>query len=230
MSRNKFYIGGEVFLTKKSLTERCKSILNSSPIKGILTGSERDIVKGVVNLHYNSKIKTLGKDFEVGVRLCTVNKKNRQFYIKRHNNSTVDFSYVKAIGGIKSKLTQVKEALRWSVVEQVVAYKREYFRLNQDSRGYVICPETLLKVNIRESHLDHYPTTFEEIAHDWVKSLGMSSEDFVIINGGKDGEISLLEDPSLVDSFRSYHYLNANYRVVLNKVNTQRKRPKRFVF
>lgn len=230
MSGDFILAGNKKFKTKKSLTDHCKYILNNAGLGSTLRGVWSEVLKDVVKMHDNCDEKTLGQDFEVGVRSCHINPKNRQFFIKRFDGSTMDFSYVKAISGARPKYSQIKEALRYSVRDQTEGYKKNYFKENQDSQGYVICPETKLKVKMGDSNIDHYPTTFEEIVYNWVSYRGLTSEVIELVNSGIEGQQSTLKDGMLLEDFKQYHFEKAKYRIVLNKVNLQRKKPKKFIF
>ena len=58
----------------------------------------------------------------------------------------------------------------------------------------------------------------------------MKSEDVELIDGGDNTTVCEMVDKELLESFVNYHKEQATYRIVLNKVNLQRKRPKKFTF
>lgn len=222
-------VGNKNFKTKTTLTNYCKFILNNADVNSILEGECLDVLKDVVVMHDRFEEKVKGLDYTVGVRACTVNPRNRQFYILRSDGTDTDFSYYKAIGS-SSKLRRIKEALRESIREQMITYKDSYFELHSDSKGYVVCPETELKMKRKDSHLDHYPRQFEEILKDWADTYSIKSDDLVIYPAGDNTNGWLFEDQNILKSFVEFHEDAAEYRVVLNKVNLQRKRSPKVVF
>ena len=141
--------GGKTFKTKTTLENYCKFVLNNAEIGSYLEGEWELVVTDVLKMHEDFLIKTNGGEgFKVGVRKCFINPRNRQFFILRSDGTDTDFSYRKALSP-KSKASYVKETLRALIKEQTNAFKDKYFEENQDSKGYVVCPETGLKLRRR---------------------------------------------------------------------------------
>lgn len=222
--------GGKNFKTKSSLQAYCKYVLNNACPNSALDGEWADVLSDVVKMHERFHEKVLGQQFTVGVRPCSINPINNQFYIIREDGSDTDFSYYKAISGHTSKESRIKACLREIVKDQSVRYKDNFFAENQDSKGYIVCAETGLKIKKKDSHIDHYPKQFDEIVEDWVKMMNISSEDIVLVPSGDNGTAWKMSDSCLVSSFEEFHHVTAEYRIVLNKVNQQRKKAKRFKF
>ena len=217
-------IAGKKFKTKATLTAYCKYVLNNADLFTTLRGEWGEVIDGLFHRHYAYDSLTGGVGYEIKVRNCHVNPRNRQFYIEREDGSETDFSYVKCISP-KSKSDRIKEILRELIREQTIEYKTKYFAENSDSRGFVICPETNLKMKRNDSHLDHYPKQFNEIVADWFAVNNLTFDSLEILSGD---ECWTLKDRKLSKSFFAYHEKVAEYRVVLDKVNQQRKRPARF--
>ena len=222
--------GGKTFKTKTTLENYCKFVLNNAEIGSYLEGEWELVVTDVLKMHEDFLIKTNGGEgFKVGVRKCFINPRNRQFFILRSDGTDTDFSYRKALSP-KSKASYVKETLRALIKEQTNAFKDKYFEENQDSKGYVVCPETGLKIKKKDSHIDHYPKQFDEIVKDWAESRNLKSKDIILVQPPENSTFWPLEDKSLEKDFKEYHQKEATYRIVLNKVNLQRGRSKRFDF
>lgn len=221
--------GGKTFKTKTTLKDYCKFVLNNSELNVMLSGEWKNVLFDVLRMHEDFHDKTKGQGFQIGVRVCPINPRNRQFYILRDDGTDTDFSYYKAISS-KSKESYIKETLRVAIKDQTVEFKNDYFSRNQDSRGYVVCPETGLKMKKKDSHLNHYPKQFDEIVKEWVNINGLSSEDIVLVPPPDNGTAWFMEDEVLLKSFQDYHQQQAQYRVVLNKVNQQRKKSSRYSF
>lgn len=222
-------IAGKNFKNKTTLTNYCKFVLNNAELDSLLEGEWLAVLRDVVMMHDRFEEKVKGLDYSVGVRSCTVNPRNRQFYILRADGTDTDFSYYKAIGST-SKIRRIKEALREIIKDQMIDYKDLYFKLNSDSKGYVICPETKLKMQRKDSHMDHYPKQFDEILKNWVDNHAIVSDDIEIYPAGDNTNGWLFKDESIPQSFYQFHESVAEYRVVLNKVNLQRKKSKKFTF
>ena len=216
--------GGMNFSTKAKLRNKCKYILNSTINGEDLSEKDYSIIDDVFKMHTNYEHKTKGLSYVIKTRPCSTNpRKYSEFYITRSDGSTTDFSYHKCLI-TPSNTTKVKKSLRSVVNSQVWGYKNQYFKDNQDSKGYVICPVTKLKIRTRDSHIDHYPKTFNTIVEEWVKLECLDIKTIKVKPSGDNTQDELLEDDSLCDSFYRYHESVAEYRIVLDKVNLQRKR------
>lgn len=222
--------GGKIFKTKTTLQAYCKYVLNNAGVNTLLQGEWASVLDDVLKMHLCYEGKTKGQNYSIGVRVCNINPRNRQFYILRADGSDTDFSYIKAISESKTKLSRIKEALRDSIGYQTIAYKKNYFTENADSKGFVICEETNLKVKMKDSHIDHYPKQFDEILQEWADKYSVVSEDVSLTPPGDNGTVWIMDDESLLQSFKDYHAETATYRIVLNKVNLQRKKAKRASF
>lgn len=200
--------------------------------KGVpLTGILFKVVDYVFRLHDQYEEKTRCMNYQIAVRTSSgLSKKYREYYIIRDDGSEVEFSYKKDLKGKGGKISQIKRALRAAVMPQQLEAKNTYFARNQDSRGYVKCEVTGLKMKHTESHVDHYPIKFETIVADWFEERGFSSETFHVIGAGDDSLWERVEDPNLEKDFCSYHKSRAKYRIVLAKVNLQAPQgtPKKF--
>lgn len=108
--------------------------------------------------------------------------------------------------------------------------KTKYFEENQDSKGYVLCQVTGLKIKYKEAHVDRYPVKFETIVANWFKENNLTSDSFELEDGGDDTMCDLIKDKDLEKSFYEYHLNNATYRIVLPKVNLQAPQGKQEVF
>lgn len=222
--------GGKEFKTKASLTNYCKYVLNNATLNTVLHGEWGAVLRDVLSMHESFEEKTDGQSFEIGVRQCFINPRNRQFFILREDGSDTDFSFYKAISTPK-KPSYIKATLRAAVKDQTVSFKEDYFAKNADSKGYVRCADTNLKIKQKDAHVDHFPLQFDEIVKEWVDIIGKKSEDIVLLRPERDNKtVWEMEDKELLNSFVEFHKTVATYRVVLNKVNQQRKKAKKFEF
>lgn len=218
--------GGKKFKTKQTLINYCKYVLNNADIDSFLEGEWFNVINDVLKMHDCYQGKTKNQEYKLGVRQCFINPKNRQFFIESSDGSDTDFSYYKALTST-SKQTRIKQALRSIIKDQVIDFKDNYFLQYQDKRGYVICPETNLKISKKSSHVDHYPVQFDELVKSWFEENNLDSQAIELNNPGDNGTAWIFKDVILEMSFYNYHLDNAKYRVVLDKVNLQRKKAKR---
>lgn len=221
--------GGMEFKTKQSLKNYCKFVLNNAKLNSELYGEWFDVIDDVLKMHDCYDEKTQSSEYKIGVRKCLINPSNRQFYVIRSDGSTTDFSYLKAITS-ETKEVKIKSIFREAINYQTIEFKKNYFSLHGDSRGYVVCPETNLKIKHNNSHIDHYPKQFNDIVKEFIQIHNISSESLVIHHPGDNATAWIMEDKELLDKFVEYHQRVAQYRIVLDKVNLQRKRPKSYKF
>jgi hypothetical protein len=182
-------------------------------------------VDGVLRLHTSYQQKVGKGKYEIYTQQCTVNPRNRNFMVRREDGRTTDFSFYKALSP-DNKASDVKAALRYSVQDQCIEYKDNYFSENASAKGHVICSETGLKVTKKSSHLDHYPLQFDEIVSNWFKLYKLKLSDIVLEASCDNKRQNELADAKLSESFKTYHEEVAEYRVVLAAVNLQRKKAK----
>lgn len=223
---SKYVFGGMTFQSKEKLTNYVKYVLNNQKRGTFLEGKWFDVVNDILKQHENYQQKVGAGEYKIGVRACSVNPKNNQFYILRQDGTDTDFSFYKALTK-RSQSSKVKESLRGLIKDQMISYKEDYFNENSDSKGYCICPVTNLKITKKSSHLDHYPVQFDQIVSDWLESNNLCFDGIGILPTQDNDTHGTLADENLADSFYKYHLLNAQYRVVLDKVNLQRERWKK---
>lgn len=225
--------GGKNFKTKSTLINYCKFVLNGADKNSFLEGEWFSVLDDVLKMHdcYEGKTegKTGGQSYKIGVRTCSINPRNRQFFVLREDGSDTDFSFYKAIQK-ESKESKIKKSLRASITGQTISYKDAYFAENQDRNGYVVCPETNLKVKKKDSHIDHFPKHFDAIVQEWVTKKGVTSEGLEIVPAGDNGAEWEIVDKGLLQDFVDFHKEQAQYRIVLNKVNLQRAQAPKFSF
>lgn len=222
-------VGNKNFKSKTTLTAYCKFVLNNAKIGECLRGEWFDVIDGVFRMHSGYERKIKGCEYEIKVRKCNINRNNRQFFIVRGDKTTTDFSFYKAISQSTDKITKIKSTLRFAVSDQVKNFKEGYFKDNAVG-GYVKCPETNLKIRMKDSHLDHHPKSFDDIVKDWSEKFSVSSVDIELDYPKDDENCWPFKDKNLLKSFVDFHKVFAEYRVVLDKVNLQKPKGRRVTF
>ena len=217
---------GYQFKTKTEVISYLSDVLRSYKSGDVLSGKPFNIADGVFRLHPRYKEKTKGRSYKIEIAECHVNKKNNKFMVAYCDGEFSDFSFHKALS-YPSIETRVKAALRRHVDYQTIKYKEDYFASNKDSKGFILCQATNLKIKIKECHLDHYPMQFEEIVFNWISNSSLDFHDIELVYYGDDCETLILKDECLIQSFADYHKEVASYRLVLAKVNLQREKFKK---
>lgn len=224
-------IGSKTFATKQELKDYVKGVLYRVKKGEPLTGINRKVVDTIFRNHPNYEYKTQEQLYEIAARTSSgPNKQYLEFYIIREDGTETDFSYTAALSGKTCRITSIKQALRNTVQQQIWDAKVDYFEKNQDSKGYVVCPVTNLKMKYKESHADHYPVKFEAIVANWLSANGLSSATFAVTDGDDNSICMVVTDKELERSFYEYHKEHAKYRIVLAKVNLQAPQGTRKVF
>ena len=115
-------IQDETFLTKKSLAQKCKWILNSYKDGDRLNMFDEEfMIDFFTQLAKSHKLK--GKKIvEVDVRKSKKYRKKLQFWIKREDGTKTDISYIKCIWPRK-KIEEISDACRRAVEDIITKYK-----------------------------------------------------------------------------------------------------------
>jgi len=218
-------IAGLNFDTKKSATAYVQRILNENELNQPLKDDEFAFILELLKNHPRHKEK-LGCGIKTIItRLETEHGGgNRQFFIIRKDGTGTDFSFLQCINGIKKSLSLFKEAARNAVKEQIIDFKEDYFKQNQDTEGRVACQETSVLVNRNECDVDHHPTGFNYLVESYItdNDIDVSA---VGIAGFEDGEQSKrFVDLELAKDFADYHNANASLRIVTKQVNLRKKK------
>jgi len=144
--------------------------------------------------------------------------------IVRTDGTTTDFSYMKCIC-TPSARGRLQAACRRAVVEDVLAFKREYFRCHADEANRVLCPLSGKRLGWTEVHVDHAPPwAFRRIVDAFVERHDMQPSAVAIL-GAADGQVEpRLADRELADQFRCFHASVAHLRVVAVTENLRASR------
>ena len=149
----KYIISNRSFKTDKELQEYAKSILYQNNINSYLENDEFEFMLDYFRtLHVEwhqkqgcgiSNIRRV-KDYVYG--------KYRAFLIERIDNTTTDISYI--ISKIKAKSLEkdFKQALRWIIEPQILAFKKSIF---DNSSSSLKCPISDDILRFDNCHADH---------------------------------------------------------------------------
>lgn len=211
-------IGESVFTTKKDALAFYKEILNSYKPGEEINNEDFDLVFNLLRIHPNSAEK-----IGVGIEKIVVEQdayKTICFHVLRKDNTKENFSYIKCINGESNDFTKFSKACRKAVEKDLKEIKQDYFKENS-KEGKVKCQETKESIQFEDAHVDHrQPNTFSVIVDRFIEvnKIQLQSVSYTSIeNYGHE-----FTDKQLAESFRDYHKLKANLRVVKKSRNLAR--------
>lgn len=230
-------IGGHWFKSKKNAIRYLEGSLRRYNIYDIANKKDTEMLTYLIQFKkwYENRPD---ENFIIKVDVTSVSNTGKRFmYISESRDFIQEISFKQCLSNIGMKSTNkqldlrkktsiVKKILRGLIEEYQMEQKDNYFRKNSDSSGRVMCAETGLLIERKDSHFDHYPKQFDEIIKDWVLENGISLSDIVLLED--DIGAKYLADDQLAMSFIDYHSSVVEYRVVLDKVNMQRPHAERF--
>ena len=218
-------------MSKSELLTKAKYELNNSPMNTeIKEGELFELLKFIVDGHYNSEeLKGCGIS-HFFISNCNINRRNRKFNIMRADGSSVDFSYKKAISKRVPPTEQyIKRALRHTVKPFVDNFKKQFFKENADSKGYIICPISGLKTKIQHCHTDHeYPSTFDSLYYKFINDFNIDINSIQFEKSSKKDNNPVILDDKINELFYKWHAENAKLRCVYWRANLQHKKTKNF--
>ena len=225
-----YIVNGEYFEKKDDVKKRASSILNSYEIGAFLSGNDLDFVLALLDNHPESTSKK-GE----GVKSIKIvpheefGKKNKSFAIVRVDGTETDFSFMKCITP-PTPLGVFKQTCRRTIEFQIVSFKKKYFKDNEDSNGFIVCPITNELVNFENAHVDHQPPkTFDRLVEAFVQQFQIDISQ-VEIGGVADGDVvRYFVDKKLSVEWQEFHRRNADLRVVSEYANLSvinREQPK----
>ncbi len=216
MKREKFVIAGETFLTKKSLVDKCKKLLDSHVGKDIQNKNDIKFLFHLLSRHSKAKEK-FGKGFH---RFSVQeNTNSRSFFIHRIDKTQIDFSYHHCIEP-PNYSEVLQKALRHEIQDQI-----DKFREDHDKDVCGICGEFP-----RNSHIDHENPQFIEIVNHFVKIYPKLE----ICHDGSDNPCPWenttysvwLKNREIAIKWHKFHKEKAHLRVTCANCNLRRPKKK----
>ena len=222
------------FKNKEKLKNHVKYKLNNtySLYDVIKRGAFFELLLELVNNHHNGKEKIGGGVESFTVAQCDYNPKKRRFIGKRKDGGVFEFSYLKCISGKRpSQEKEVKDALRVSVSDFIRDFKQDYFNAHADSKGYIKCEITGLKMLWKNTHADHvYPYTFDSLFYRFFSDykIDVNSIKVGFEKTSTGGTRRVILDEDIDDLFYRWHAKNAKLRCIYFRANLQHKKTKDF--
>src|SRR5690606_2671391 len=122
-------VNGEIFTTKKSLTERCRSILYRYEYGGCLSENDLQFMSSLVETYHPESSLKVG----CGISSMRVEKNDYNkcgFWLERIDGTTTDFSFVSCITH-PSKEKDAKGGFRNAIITDILSFKIK--RMNEIS-------------------------------------------------------------------------------------------------
>ncbi len=121
-SRIQMIVDGEVFPSKKKLTERCQQILHGFKINETLPEAETRFLTSLIESYHPEAALKIG----CGVRRMWPGLNEYGgvgFYLERHDGSSTDWSFMKSINN-PSKWHDFHAACRNAIMDQTISFSR----------------------------------------------------------------------------------------------------------
>lgn len=198
-------------MTKAAIKERCKSILDKTPIG--------EFVKDIEDFNFLLESFALCPYFDMkaqGQKITAIQRRKSGsygtscFYLIREDGSSTDISYTKMFR--KDPDTEdVLKALRTAIDPIIFEFRRKF-------KPFIY--EGVYIDKVEDVDVDHYDLKFREIAAKWIELKGGVKELINKVNATKDGSsVTCFIDESLNEDFRKFHNNNTNLRFLPKKIN-----------
>lgn len=207
--RTSFVINRVVFPTKTAATRHCSGILGKPGLSEEDSAFLRDLIE-----RHPERDQKVG----VGIRRFFVAADGfgrRCFWLERVDGSRTDFSFKSCLTPPTHE-TDVRQALRHLITEQIIAFRDNAFSLSPE----VPCAITGAMVNSDGSHIDHRPPlTFLGLIESFFAGSGLSYET-VPVKPTADGDTATyLADEQIANAWCEYHRANAVLQIVTKRAN-----------
>lgn len=212
----KFEIGDKVFSSKKEAIEFTRNLIAQLTLSTPIHGDALEFFVNLLDRHPEAEQK-----IGVGVDFITVDRPaefpmTKCLFVHRIDGSKTDFSYKACFDGKHNRRSDVSQAFRDAVVDQILAFKNANYKPNQ------LCPMTQKVLTGSNVHVDHvYPMTFKYLISEFLELRGMTYDD-VLITDSTDLQCRAgLADSDFKKVWQEYHATHANLRVISLKANLQ---------
>ncbi len=115
----------------------------------------------------------------------------------------------------------VINAMRLAVQDQIDDFRDKHFTANEGRYISEISGEYLHPTN---THVDHHPVEFTDIAHNWFNNQELNISDVVIKDATGSFSGFFMNDPEQKESWSNYHRNIAQLRIVSAKENLTKKK------
>jgi hypothetical protein len=200
-------------MNKSQLKSECKRILNELPENEPIF-REHPLFSFLYSVFMeHPEIETKAVSGVEGIMVKRVKPYNTKcFHLLRCDGTVTDISYIQAINGPSSKLSNVKCACRSSIYPIIKEFRSSL-------KFPITCPITLAEIDsIKDVHIDHHDQTFDSLVLEWLSGHDLNQ---IELNDGRVDNETVIRflDKSLEESFIKYHNANTHLRAVSIKAN-----------
>ena len=210
---------GESYPTAVALRSRCREIIDryTDPRAGLeqeLAGEDHDFFVEFVRLRDASRIPK-GTYVRRIVRCCRDGQIGRHIRFEYGDGSTDMIGWSKLCGGRPATFTQVSNAMREAVRDQMQSAYTGFFRGSNSG----VCPKTGTAISYTgefygdRAVVHHDGLSFAELRDLWFERVGKKPDELTL-RDIFDGGGHTLADGEDRDSWRAFHAGNANLVVV----------------
>lgn len=213
-------IGPHVFGSKADAKLYIRDLLSLYHVGSRLVPEHFWIVMSLIHRHPEAAEK-----IGCGIEYISVRKhpefSTKCFVIHREDGSSTDFSYITCIDARpKTVRTRFIEAMRYAIKNQITAFKWSMFRRKDVT---LKCAITGLPVSWERSHVDHIKP-FSEIAEEFLAEFSIEPSKSMLAENADNQYFETITDDEIRSRWLVYHAEKAQFRIVLDKANLQRKR------
>lgn len=213
-----YEIAGQTYRSKQAVTEKCRAILNATPVGETVSADDLPFLAGVFQHHPEWSEKSANGFDGVSVGFSDFYR-TRYFTILSQGEEVSDISYPHAIKHIPShsrkskqpqKLMDFRNAARAAIRPQIDA-----FRAQADP----VCALTGadLSQTAKSMHIDHEPpATFDCILFDFCQREQLNP---LLVDVVEIETVPVFSDSRIASNWQAYHQEKARLRVTAAKAN-----------
>lgn len=151
--------------------------------------------------------------------------RNKMLWLRRTDGSSTDFSYITCIRGTGMSLRhEFAEAARQAVKPHITEFRDDYVRRFVNSDGQIPCEETGVMMDIENSHVDHFPVTFQTLVDQFLAQTEIIPTRDILTAPADRQTHTCFVCSKTASMFLDFHRSHATLKVVHETVNLKRKR------
>ena len=203
-------------MTKKDHIKICQSIRDQYKDGEYLNFVDYNIINNYLKSHRWYKQKSGNQEYKIYVD--TVWKyRTRGFFVKRADGSTTDFSFYECIYPTKGYKTDFIKAARSAISKDIIIYKKKKY---PSIGSLCVCELCHKKVDIYNSHVDHYPDKFRYLLDNFIRINNIKDFEKLTKIESHDNIIGSKIIDNLIESkWIKYHHENAGLRILCKTCN-----------
>ncbi|UXN05115.1 DCL family protein [Bartonella sp. HY406] len=150
------------------------------------------------------------------------------FWVIRIDNTSTDFSYIKAITGLpKSKDEEFYKACHNAVSQDLINMKQQEFKKIANADDMITCDITGSLITYSDTQLSHAHPPFGLIVKNFLKLKGWENDiPSGILTSSADAQLSThFSDNAISNEFKIFHHSQANLRLISKKISAQSTPP-----